>query len=75
METARRGMTLCPNPLHPDRMTAHERRTELYVLLAVAVVRLTRRDRDHLSQNTGDSSLHFPRKQSGSATPTQRRSA
>ena len=75
METAPRGMALCPNPLHPDRMAAHERRTELYVLLAVAVVRLTSRDRDHLSQNTGDSSLHFPRKQSGSATPTQRRSA
>ena len=64
-----------PNPLHPDRMTAHERRTELYGLLAKAVVRLVDRDRDQLSQNCGDSSLHFPRKQSGTATPTQRRSA
>ena len=64
-----------PNPLHPDRMTAHERRTELYGLLAKAVVRLKERDRDHLSQNTGDCSLHFPRKQSGIATPTQRRFA
>lgn len=64
-----------PNPLHPDRMTAHERRTELYGLLATAVVRLAGRDRDDLSKNTGDSSLHFPRKQSGTATPTQRRSA
>jgi hypothetical protein len=63
------------NPLHPDRMTAHERRTELYGLLAKAVVRLKERDRDHLSQNTGDCSLHFPRKQSGTATPTQRRFA
>lgn len=64
-----------PNPLHPDRMTAHERQTELYGLLAKAVVRLKERDRDHLSQNTGDCSLHFPRKQSGTATPTQRRFA
>jgi hypothetical protein len=64
-----------PNPLHPDRMTAHERRIELYGLLATAVVRLIGRDRDHLSQNTGDSSLHFLRKQSGTATPTHRRSA
>ncbi len=64
-----------PNPLPPDRMTAHERRTELYSLLAKAVVRLVDLDRDPLSQNSGDSSLHFPRKQSGTATPTQRRSA
>lgn len=64
-----------PNPLHPDRMTAHERRTELYSLLAKAVMRLAGRDCDDLSKNTGDSSLHFPRKQSGTATPTQRRSA
>jgi hypothetical protein len=64
-----------PNPLHPDRMTAHERRIELYGLLATAVVRLMGRDRDDLSKDTGDSSLHFLRKQSGTATPTQRRSA
>ena len=64
-----------PNPLHPDRMTAHERRIELYGLLAIAVVRLADCDRDDLSKNAGDSSLHFQRKQSGTATPTQRRSA
>ena len=64
-----------PNPLHPDRMTAHERRAELYGLLATAVVRLAGRDCDHLSENTGDGSLHFAGKQSGTATPTQRRSA
>ncbi len=64
-----------PNPLHPDRMTTHERRAELYGLLATAVVRLAGRNCDHLSDNTGDGSLHFPRKQSGTATPTQRRSA
>ena len=64
-----------PNPLHPDRMSARERRTELYRLLATAVVRLFDRDRDPLPKNSGDSSLHFPRKESGTATPTQRRSA
>ena len=64
-----------PNPLHPDRMTAHERRTELYGLLAKAVVRLVDLDLDHLSQNTRDCSLHFRCEQSGTATPTQRRSA
>ena len=64
-----------PNPLHPDRMTAHERRTELYGLLAKAVVRLIGHDRDHPSQNSGDSSLHFRPEQSGTAGPTQRRSA
>ena len=64
-----------PNALHPDRMTAHERRTELYGLLARGVVRLVQRDRAQVSQNSGDCSLHFPRKQSGTAAPTQRRSA
>jgi hypothetical protein len=64
-----------PNPLHPDRMTAHERRTELYGLLATAVMRLAGRDCDHLSENTGGSSLHFASEQSGTVTPTQRRPA
>ncbi|SFK95888.1 hypothetical protein SAMN05444421_111117 [Celeribacter marinus] len=64
-----------PNPLHPDKMTAHERRTELYGLLAKAVERLKDRGRHELSQNTQECSLHFPRKQSGTAPPTQRRSA
>lgn len=64
-----------PNPLHPDRMTAHERRNELYDLLATAVVRLKERERSHLSRNTGDCSLHFRPEQSGTAGPTRRRSA
>ena len=75
MENSTHYRATGPNPLNPDRMTAHERRAELYSLLATAVVRLMDRNRDHLSQNIGDSSLHFPRKQSGTATPTQRRSA
>ena len=64
-----------PNPLCPERMSPHARREEIYRILATAVVRLKKCDRDHLSQNTGDRSLHFPPKQSGTATPTHRRSA
>jgi len=64
-----------PNALHPDHMTAHERRTELCGLLTKAVVRIVDRDRDRPSKNIGDSSLRFPRKQSGTAGPVQRRSA
>ena len=64
-----------PNPLPADMMSAHERRTELYGLLATAVARLVSRDRDYLSRNSGDRSLHLPPKQSGTATPTHRRSA
>jgi len=64
-----------PNPLSPDRMTAHERRTELYGLLAMAVVRLKERERGHLSLDTGDCSLHFRPEQSGTAGPTRRRSS
>jgi hypothetical protein len=61
-------------PIRPET-THSERRTELYGLLAKAVLRFKKRDRDHLSQDTGDSSLHFPRKRSGTAGPTHRRSA
>jgi hypothetical protein len=64
-----------PNPLHPDRMTAHERRTELYGLLATAVVRFVGRDRDLISENTRDCSLHLPAGTSRTAGPTYRRDA
>ena len=64
-----------PNPLPVDMMNAHERRTELYGLLATAVMRLVSRDRDHLSRNSGERSLHLLAKQSGTAAPTHRRSA
>ena len=60
------------NPLHPDGMTAHERRTELNGLLATAVVRLVQRNRDDTVADGGDSSLHFRPEQSGTAGPTQR---
>lgn len=64
-----------PNTLNPDRMSAYERRTELYGLLATAVMRLVQRDRDDTFADGGDSSLHFRPEQSGTAGPTQRRSA
>ena len=64
-----------PNALHPDRMTAHERRTELNGLLATAVVRLVQRDHHDTFAESRDSSLHFQPEQSGTAGPTQRRSA
>jgi len=63
------------NPHHPDRMTAHERRTELNGLLATAVVRLVQRDHHDTFAESRDSSLHFQPEQSGTAGPTKRRSA
>ena len=64
-----------PNPQDPDRMSAQERRAELSSLLATAMLRLIASECDHLSHKVRDSSLHFPRKQSGTATPTHRRPA
>ena len=63
-----------PNPLHPDKMSPAERRSELARILAGAIVRLHSAKIAQIPAETGDSSLHFPRKQSGTATPTQRRS-
>jgi hypothetical protein len=56
-------------------MSASERRTELYALLAAGLIRLLKHDRDDTSASGGDSSLHFCPEQSGTAGPTQRRSA
>jgi hypothetical protein len=64
-----------PNALHPDRMTTEERRAELCSLLALALVRLHKRNVAKPSENTGESSLHFPPDQSVHATPTHRRTA
>lgn len=64
-----------PNPLPPDRMTPAERRAELGSILARGVLRLLGRNCDLLAQAERDGSLHFPRDQSGTAVPTQRRPA
>lgn len=64
-----------PNPLHPDKMTAAERRAELGRILAAGLIRLMNAKRVEQSARGGDSSLHFRLDQSGTAAPTQRRSA
>jgi hypothetical protein len=47
-----------PNALHPDRMTVEERRAELCSLLALALVRLHRRESRQYTDIYGESSLH-----------------
>lgn len=64
-----------PNALHPDRMTAQERRAELCRLLALGLIRLRQRDVAQLSDGIGESSLHYPANQSVHATPIHRRTA
>ena len=64
-----------PNPLHPDRMTVHERHAELCGLLALGLVRLLGQDGRKVSDNTGERCLHYPSNQCRHATPTHRRIA
>jgi len=64
-----------PNPLPPDQMTPAERRAELCGLLALGLVRLRMRDRDEVSDDTGERCLHSPPDQCRHATPTRRRNA
>ena len=49
-----------PNPLAPSAMTPAERRAELCGLLALGLVRLRMRDEGEVSDDTGESSLHYP---------------
>ena len=64
-----------PNPLPPDLMTAAERRTELCGLLALGLIRLRVRDGGQVSDNPGESCLHYPPDRCRHATPTHRRNA
>ena len=64
-----------PNPLHPDRMTAHERRAELCGVLALGLVRLKQREHTQHSANIGEICLHYLPDQSVHAPPTHRRIA
>jgi len=64
-----------PNALHPDQMTPAGRRAELCGLLALGLVRLRMRERDEVSDETGESCLHYPPGQCLHATPTRRRDA
>jgi hypothetical protein len=73
--TARLSIASGPNPLHPDRMTAAERRTELCGLLALGLVRLMQREQAQHHDDIGEIRLHYPADRSVHATPTQRRTA
>lgn len=64
-----------PNPLRPDLMTPAERRTELCGLLALGLIRLRIREVGEVSDDTGESCLHYPPDQCRHATPTHRRTA
>jgi hypothetical protein len=64
-----------PNPLSPFLMTPAERRAELCRILALGLVRLCMRKSIELSDDMGESSLHFPPDQSGHATGEYRRPA
>ncbi|MCX7559665.1 hypothetical protein OS190_08800 [Sulfitobacter sp. F26204] len=62
-----------PNPLPPDQMTPAERRAELCGLLALGLVRFRMRDRAEVSDDTGESGLHYQADEWRHATPTHRR--
>ena len=64
-----------PNPLSPFLLTPPERRAELCRILALGLVRLHMRESSELSDDMGESSLHFPPDQSGHATGEHRRPA
>ena len=64
-----------PNPLSPDQMTPAERRAELCGLLALGLVRLRMRETGGVSEDPGESCLHYPADRSVHATPTHRRTA
>ncbi|AUH62921.1 hypothetical protein CX676_01010 [Paracoccus zhejiangensis] len=64
-----------PNPLPPDQMSATERRAELCGPLALGLVRLRMQDSCEVSDDTGESCLHYPGDQCRHAAPTHRRNA
>ena len=62
-----------PNPLHPSLMTPAERRAALCAILALGLIRLHQRTYPQQPDETGESSLHLPREQSGSPDANHRR--
>ncbi|SEG23317.1 hypothetical protein SAMN05421751_11832 [Jhaorihella thermophila] len=64
-----------PNPLPPDMLSPAERRAELCRLLAAGLVRLRMRENGQLTAEKGEFPLHNSLDQSGSAGPTNRRTA
>jgi hypothetical protein len=65
------------NPYPAHLMTPQERRRALCAILAFGLIRLHQRQRDsgQRSDQTGESSLHFPPEQSGSPDAKHRRTA
>lgn len=61
------------NPLHPDLMTAEERRAQLCTLLALGLIRLHQRNFSEISSDSGDRSLHFQPNECRHATAKKRR--
>ena len=61
-----------PNALHPDHMTAQERRTEICSLLALALARPHQREFEKPSENIGKRCPQFPAEQSAQATSTRK---
>jgi hypothetical protein len=69
------GSVCAANPLHPDRMSAAERRAELCAILARGIVRLRLRDVAQAEPDKEKFRLHFPPDRSGHANPSNRRPA
>ena len=81
IEATHRDCTMhLPNPIHPDRLSAAERRGEACRLLATGLLRLRQResddrDRDDRSRAVPESSLPLSADRSGHATRRNRRTA
>jgi hypothetical protein len=64
-----------PNPLSPESMPPADRIAELCEIVARGLVRLKAQQSRQVSDDRGESSLHFPSNQSGHAIPTHGRNA
>ncbi len=64
-----------PNPIHPDHLTAEERRAELGAILAAGLVRLRARQSSQLSRDQRESSVDFRVDQRGHVVVPKRRMA
>lgn len=62
-----------PNPYPTHLMSPAARRAELCEILALGLIRLRMRERGEVSDQTGESSLHFAPDQWRHATPSHRR--
>jgi hypothetical protein len=65
-----RIMSLIPNPLRADRLTAQERLDDVAFMLAAGLMRLRARQSSRLSEVPEDSCVDFTANQSGGAVET-----